>query len=131
MVERSFAPTKTGIVPATFVTPGAFDRALLISTPEPVMSGRRFGGVAGSAGWPAVSLPVPLSLPRDEKPAGVPRPRFSLAATEITHGATEYGLIISGASPSFPAANTTVMLRSCIIRVAVLIGSFASYGVLA
>src|SRR5690606_30148967 len=105
---------------------GPFERALLISTPEPVMSGRRFGGVFGSAGCPAVSLPVPLSFPREEKPAGVPRPRFSAAATEITHGATEYGLIISGASPSFPAAKTTVILRSCIIRVAVLIGSFGS-----
>src|SRR6185503_2520812 len=128
IVERSLAPTKIGSVPAIFVTPGAFERVLLISTPEPVMSGRKFGATEGSAGWPAVSLPVPLSFPREEKPAGVPKPCFSAAATEITHGATEYGLIMSGASPSLPAANTTVMFRSCIIRVAVLMGSAASYG---
>src|SRR5688572_21058150 len=108
MVERSFAPTKIGIVPATLVTPGAFERALLISTPDPVISGRRFGAMEGSAGCPAISLPVPLSFPREEKPAGVPTPRFSAAATEITHGATEKGLITPGASPSLPAANTTV-----------------------
>src|SRR3954447_17725322 len=99
-----------------------------MSTPEPVISGRRLGGVFGSAGWPAVSLPVPLSFPRDEKSAGVPSPRFSPAATEITHGATEYGLITLGASPLFPAAKTTVILRSCMFRVATFIGSLMSYG---
>src|SRR5687767_14265899 len=119
------------MVPARFVTPGALERVLLISTPEPVMSGRRFGATAGSAGWPAVSLPVPLSLPREENPAGVPSPCFSAAATEITHGAIENGLIMSGASPSLPAAKTTVIFRSCIMRVAVLIGSFGSYGLFA
>src|ERR671911_2817654 len=128
MVDRSFAPTKIGMVPAILVTPGAFERALLISPPERVMAGRRLGATAGAAGWPAVSLPVPLSLPRDENPAGVPKPCFSAAATEITHGAIENGLIMSGASPSLPAAKTTVIFRSCIIRVAVLIGSFGSYG---
>src|SRR6188472_3224054 len=102
MVERSFAPTNIGKVPATLVTPGCFERVLLISTPEPIISGLRFGGMLGSAGCPAVSLPVPLFSPRDENPAGVPSPRFSPAATEITHGATEKGLIAPGRSPFEP-----------------------------
>ena len=56
----------------------------------------------GSAGCPAVSLPVPLFSPRDENPAGVPSPRFSPAATEITHGATENGSMAPGRSPFEP-----------------------------
>ena len=44
-----------------------------------------------------------------------PRPRSPT-------GRPRYGLIMSGASPSLPAAKTTVMLRSCIMRVAMLIG---------
>jgi hypothetical protein len=49
---------------------------------------------------------------------GVPRPCFSAAATEITHGATENGLIMFGASPSLPAAKTTVIFdrASCAWR---------------
>src|SRR4051812_41143022 len=122
MVERSFAPTKTGREPATFVSPGPFDRVLLMSTPEPMTSGRKFGGAFGSAGMPATSTPVPLSLPREEKSAGTPSPRFSPAATEITHGAQEYGLMTLVPSPSLPAAKTIVTLRSCSVRVATLIG---------
>ena len=61
-------------------------RALLMSTPGAMMSGRRLGASVGSAGIPATSLPVPLSTPRELKSAGVPKPCFSPAATEIVHG---------------------------------------------
>src|SRR4249919_3217038 len=54
-----------------------------------------------------VNVPVSKRLPRDEK--SVRRPFFSLAPTEIDHGACAYGLCVSSPGPSLPAANTVTM----------------------
>src|ERR687895_811691 len=126
MVDVSLAPTNTGTVPATLVTPGNLERVLLMSTPGAVRSGRRFGGGAAAGVTqsyvPARSVPVPLFTPRELNVAGSPRSFLMLAATEITHGIVEYGLIALGVSPALPAEKTTEIPARYIWQVAKLIG---------
>src|SRR2546428_12468891 len=63
-------------------------------------------------------------MPRDEKSASV-LPSFAPAATQITHGATQYGLRVLVAGPAFPAAKTTTRPASWAILLATLMGSSA------
>src|SRR2546422_2019225 len=63
-------------------------------------------------------------IPRDEESASVV-PSFAPAATQITHGATQYGFRVFSAGPEFPAAKTTTRPASCAILLATLRGSSA------
>ena len=60
---------------------------------------------------PSGVVKVPLSprLPREENE--VSTASFSLAPTEITHGACAYGLCVFSPGPSLPAAKTLTMPR--------------------
>src|SRR5438132_12893266 len=62
-------------------------------------------------------------MPREEKSASV-RPSLRPAATQITHGATQYGFRVLTPGPEFPAAKTTTSPASWAILLATLIGSF-------
>src|ERR1700730_19006410 len=74
---------------------------------------------ASPAGTP---LPgEPLAKTRDEKFAR--RPSLVPAPTAIANGDRAHTFNVSGPGPSLPAAYTTAMLLSCIVRIATLVGS--------
>src|SRR5947207_3042822 len=83
---------------------------------------------AVSVGW-NWALP---GRPREEKSVSSPSGQWTVscgkhpAATAMTHGASAKGFMVSGAGPSLPAANTTVMPLSWTFLVALLMGSLGS-----
>src|SRR6478672_4964759 len=100
MVAASFCASSGGSAPVRV-------RVETMSTPGATI----VGSLVYVQLLPSGMVKVPLSprLPREENE--VSTASFSLAPTEIDHGACAYGLWVSSPGPSLPAANTVTMPR--------------------